>query len=207
MIKNDKNDISLLYLNCNYKFIYMKENKVENFNGNTAGGGSETNKTGLTFEKYIDHVFSNQINESNNVSLNGINIIKDGNVYATRYPKHNLYNNLCKGFGIRWQDRLSKKLLPDDAIFVHETNTLYIVEKKYQKSSGSNDEKLQTPPYKIRQYNKLLKGTDIKVKYCYVLSDWFKVENHKEYRDVLEYLEEIGVPYFYNELPLHHIGL
>lgn len=98
-------------------------------------------------------------------------------------------------------------MLPDDAIFVHETNTLYIVEKKYQKRSGSNDEKLQTPPYKIRQYKKLLEGTDITVKYCYVLSDWFRVENNREYRDVLEYLEEIGVPYFYNELPLYHIGL
>ena len=184
-----------------------KKSEIKTFEANTAGGGSATNATGLTFEEYIDHVFSNQINESDNVSLDGSNIIKDGNVYATRYPKHDLYNRLCKGFGIRWQDRLSKKLLPDDAIFVHETNTLYIVEKKYQKSSGSNDEKLQTPPYKIRQYKKLLEGTDITVKFCYVLSDWFKVENNKEYRDVLEYLEEIGVPYFYNELPLYHIGL
>ena len=102
------------------------------FKRNTAGGGSATNESGLTYEEYIDHVFSNQINESDNVSLDGRNIIKDGNIYATRYPKHELYNRLCEGFGIIWQDRLSKRLLPDDAIFVHKTNTLYIVEKKYQ---------------------------------------------------------------------------
>lgn len=47
-----------------------------NFKRNTAGGGSATNATGLTFEEYIDHVFSNQINESDNVSLDGSNIIK-----------------------------------------------------------------------------------------------------------------------------------
>ena len=185
----------------------MGRQTVDNFTGNTAGGGSGTNKTGLTFENYTNGVFSNQIDASDDISTDGYDIIKDGKVYATRYPKHEIYRRLCVELGIKWQERLSKRLLPDDAIFVHETKTLYIVEKKYQKSSGSNDEKLQTPPYKIRQYNKLLKGTDITVKYCYVLSDWFRVENNKEYKDVLEYLDEIGVPYFYNELPLRHIGL
>jgi hypothetical protein len=54
----------------------MSKKKIKTFKANTAGGGGETNETGLTFEKYIDHVFSNQINESDKVSLNGNNIIK-----------------------------------------------------------------------------------------------------------------------------------
>ena len=180
---------------------------VKTFTGNTAGGGSATNEAGLTFEEYIDNVFSNQISKSENISIDGNKIIKDGKVYASRYPKHKLYNMLCVELGIKWKEIFSRKLLPDDAILVHETNTIYIVEKKYQKSSGSNDEKLQTPPYKIRQYNRLFKGTGIKVDYCYVLSDWFKLENNPSYEDVLDYLDELNVPFYYNELPLSHIGL
>lgn len=128
----------------------MGRNKnSKTFKGNTAGGGSATNKSGLTFEEYIDNVFSNQINKSENISIDRNNIIKDGKVYATRYPKWDLYNRLCVELGIKWEDIFSKKLLPDDAILVHETNTIYIVEKKYQNSSGSNDEKLQTPHTKL----------------------------------------------------------
>jgi hypothetical protein len=180
---------------------------VKTFTGNTAGGGSATNKTGLTFEEYIDNVFSNQISKSENISIDGNKIIKDGKVYASRYSKHKLYNMLCVELGIKWKDIFSKKLLPDDAILVHETNTIYIVEKKYQKSSGSNDEKIQTAPYKIRQYNRLFKGTGIKVDFCYVLSDWFKLENNPSYEDMLTYLDDNKVKYYYNELPLNHIGL
>ena len=114
---------------------------------------------------------------------------------------------LCVELGIKWKDILSKKLLPDDAILVHDTNTIYIVEKKYQKSSGSNDEKIQTAPYKILQYNMLFEGTNIKVNFCYVLSDWFKLENNPSYRNMLKYLDDNKVKYYYNELPLNHIGL
>lgn len=185
----------------------LNEVNVKTFTGNTAGGGSATNKTGLTFEEYIDNVFSNQISKSENISIDGNKIIKDGKVYASRYSKHKLYNMLCVELGIKWKDILSKKLLPDDAILVHETNTIYIVEKKYQKSSGSNDEKIQTAPYKIRQYNRLFKGTNIKVNFCYVLSDWFKLENNPSYEDMLTYLDDHKVKYYYNELPLNHIGL
>ena len=191
----------------------MKRNKklndvnVKTFTGNTAGGGSATNETGLTFEEYIDNVFSNQISKSENISLDGNKIIKDGKVYASRYSKHKLYNMLCVELGIKWKEILSKKLLPDDAILVHDTNTIYIVEKKYQKSSGSNDEKIQTAPYKILQYNMLFEGTGIKVDFCYVLSDWFKIENNPSYRNMLKYLDDHKVKYYYNELPLNHIGL
>ena len=32
----------------------MSKKKIKTFKANTAGGGSATNTTGLTFEKYID---------------------------------------------------------------------------------------------------------------------------------------------------------
>ena len=179
---------------------------VKEFTGNTAGGGSATNKTGLTFEEVIEIDFQKKLKDSGYVE-DGNDILKNGRVCATRYKKHDLYKILCEGNGINWEDMISGKKLPDDAIFMHETKTLHIIEKKYQKSSGSNDEKLESPHFKIRQYNKLLKPLNIKIKYCYVLSDWFRLENNRKYKDVFDYHEELGVKHFFNELPLDYLGL
>jgi hypothetical protein len=179
---------------------------VKTFKGNTAGGGSATNKTGLTFEEVIENDFQKKLKDSGYVE-NGNDILKNGRVCATRYKKHDLYKILCEGNGINWEDMISGKKLPDDAIFVNETKTLHIIEKKYQKSSGSNDEKLESPHFKIRQYNKLLKPLNIKIKYCYVLSDWFRLEKNRKYKDVYDYHKELGVKHFFNELPLSYLGL
>ena len=51
---------------------------------------------------------------------------------------------------------ISKKLLPDDCIFVIINNTLFIIECKFQQVAGSVDEKLQTCDFKKKQYQKLL---------------------------------------------------
>ena len=180
-------------------------NKMD-FKRNTAGGGSATNESGLTYEQFIENKFISEL-ETAGCAIDGNKIIKDGRVYATRYKKHDLYNQLCKDNGIDWKDKISGQKLPDDAIFVHDTNTLYIIEKKYQNGYGSNDEKIECPLFKIRQYKKLLKDLNIKVEYKYVLSDWFMVENNPKYRDVFEYHSEIGVEHFFNELPISVIGL
>jgi len=50
---------------------------------------------------------------------------------------------------------------------------LHIIEKKWQEVSGSVDEKLQTCGFKIRQYNRLVEGTGLEVKFTYLLNDWF----------------------------------
>ena len=83
-------------------------------------------------------------------------------------------------------------------------NTLFVVELKFQEVAGSVDEKLQTCHFKLRQYRKLLNGTDVKVEYLYVLNGWFK---KPEYVDVLEYIKEVGCHYFFEELPLKFLGL
>ncbi|HSZ84585.1 MAG TPA: hypothetical protein VK787_01065, partial [Puia sp.] len=91
---------------------------------------------------------------------------------------------------------------PDQGILIN--NNFFILEVKFQGGSGSVDEKLQTCHFKKRQYEKLLKPLGLQIQFIYVLSDWFK---RPEYKDVLEYIKEVGCQYVFNEIPLNVIGL
>ena len=97
-----------------------------------------------------------------------------------------------KEYSINWKEVISKKLLPDDSIYVIIRNTVYIIECKFQKVAGSIDEKLQTCDFKKKQYQKLFSRANIEVEYMYLLSDWFK---KPEYKDVLDY-ETVEKPLF-----------
>ncbi|NQU83243.1 MAG: hypothetical protein HQ536_00880, partial [Parcubacteria group bacterium] len=115
---------------------------------------------------------------------------------ASEYLKEN---------GINYKKIVSKRLLPDDAIFVIVNNTFFILEIKFQEVTGSTDEKLQTCDFKIKQYRKLLSRLNVEVEYVYILNDWFK---SPKYKDVLDYIISIkGCSYYFNYLPLQKIGL
>ena len=96
-----------------------------------------------------------------------------------------------------------KRFLPDEAIFVIVNNTLFIIEMKFQKVSGSVDEKLQTCDFKKKQYKKLMAPLNIEVEYIYILSDWFK----QSYKDTLDYIISVGCQYYFEYLPFHKLGL
>lgn len=98
----------------------------------------------------------------------------------------------------------SKRLLPDETILVLNDNTLYIIEMKSQFGTGSVDEKLQTCDFKLKQYKRLLAKTNIKVKFIYLLNDWFK---KPEYKDTLDYIKSVGCDYYFKVLPLKALGL
>ena len=55
-----------------------------------------------------------------------------------------------------------------------------------------------------KEYEKLCFPLKFKVEYLYVFNDWFK---QTLYRDTLEYIENVGCHYFYNEIPLDFLGL
>lgn len=171
-------------------------------NINTVGGGAQTNANGLHFEQTTElrDLFVN----SDVFTLLGDSVYKDGVKVATLYQKHGLYKNLLTPRGVDYTKYISKKLLPDDAILVHKTNTLFIIEKKFQSSAGSVDEKLQTCDFKKKQYTKLFQPLKINVEYCYYLCEWFEQD---EYRDVKEYIESVGCRYFFDEIPLDYLGL
>ena len=92
---------------------------------------------------------------------------------ATSFKKYGLYRYL-ESKGIDYKKHISKRLLPDDVIFVIKNNTFYILEVKFQEIAGSTDEKLQTCDFKIKQYRKLLASLNVEVEYIYILNDWFE---------------------------------
>ena len=117
--------------------------------------------------------------------------------------KHEFYAFL-EEHGIDAKRHVSRRLLPDDALFNLRTRVLHIIEAKYQETSGSVDEKLQTCDFKRKQYLKLTQSLLIRLEYVYVLNDWFR---RPEYRDVLEYIATMQCHYVFNSLPLESLGL
>lgn len=170
---------------------------------NTVGGGANTNRNGLEFEQGTD--LAEAFIEHPLYKLNGDGIVErtTGREVGRMYGKNKLYKNLLEANGVNYKDIVSKKLLPDDALLVDKT--LFVIEKKYQASAGSVDEKLQTCDFKRKQYAKLLAPLGIAVEYYYVLnSAWF---DKPSYRDVFDYIESVGCRHFFDIIPLEALGL
>ena len=169
---------------------------------NIHGGGAQTVINGLRFENNtrLDDALLNvpgyEIFE-HDVYFNGEFVAKLG-------KGHDLYRNFLTPKGIDYKTILSRKLLPDEAIYVPRITTMFIIEKKFQASEGSVDEKLQTSGFKKRQYTRLFKDLGYRVEYVYVLNDFFQ---HPKYRDVLDYISEVNSHYFFEEIPLRFLGL
>jgi len=164
-------------------------------------GGANT-KTGLYYEGKIDLLTF--IKKQKNYKVKRNEIFYKGKSVALSFKKNELYNYL-KEKGIDYKKYITKKLLPDDAIYVIVKNTMYILEIKFQNVAGSTDEKLQTCDFKIKQYRKLLSTLNVEVEFIYILSNWFK---KPEYKDVLDYIISIkGCSFYFNYLPLQKIGL
>ncbi len=167
---------------------------------NGKGGGNT--KTGLVFEGKTDLATFLS-------SQKGYDIVDDKVYYkkqlvARIFKKNDFYKILLKELEIDWTKVISKKLLPDDSIFVIIKNTLYIIECKFQQVAGSVDEKLQTCDFKKKQYQKLLAKANIDVEYMYLLSDWFR---DPRYKDVLDYIHSVRCHYYFEYIPLYKIGL
>ncbi len=173
----------------------------------TGGLGGANTLTGLNFESKVD--FQKLLGEIPGYSLAkipdkaGIGVFFEGKLVARCFKKHDFYRFLDES-KVDWQNMLSKKLLPDDAMLVIIRETLFIIEVKYQQVAGSVDEKLQTCDFKRKQYLKLVAPLGLKVEYVYVLNDWFKKPG---YRDVLDYVHSVNCHYKFNELPLAWLGL
>lgn len=164
-------------------------------------GGANT-KTGLYFEGKVD--FLTFIHRQRNYSVRGSRIFYKGEAIALSFKKYGFYTYL-EGKGIDYKKIISKRLLPDDTIFVVANNTFFIIEVKSQGVEGSVDEKLQTCDFKIKQFRKLLSRLNVEVQYIYILSDWF---DQPKYKDVFDYIQSInGCSYYFNYLPLQRLGL
>lgn len=169
---------------------------------NTVGGGNQTNINGLGFEQETS-LADALVNAG--FLLTPTNLIYLGKENVGKLvQKFALYKDFLEPNGVDWRTVLSKKMLPDDCFVNYRDKTVYVIEKKFQSSAGSVDEKLQTCDFKRKQYTKLFKTIDYKVKYIYLLCDWFKRD---EYRDVLQYIKDVGCDYYFNEIPLPVLNL
>ena len=164
-------------------------------------GGGKT-KTGLKFESRSD-LRSAFVKFKDYTAKDG-ELFYKRKLVAKMYKKYDFYKKFLKNNDISHEEIISKRLLPDESIFIIRNNTLFIIEMKFQEVAGSVDEKLQTCDFKKKQYQKLLKGTKIKVEYVYILNDWFK---HKSYKDVLKYIKDVKCHYFFETLPFDFLGL
>lgn len=168
--------------------------------GGTAGSRT---LTGLNFERETDLRTSLLTNE--NIVIKEHEVYEGTTLVGYILQKHDFYKKFLKTNQIDYREKISKKLLPDEAYFCLLKNTLIIIEKKYQEVAGSVDEKLQTCDFKKKQYEKLCESLNgVKVEYVYVLNDWFK---DKAYKDVLEYVKEVGCKYYFDQLPYELFGI
>ncbi len=163
------------------------------------GGGNTT--TGLDFEKERDVLKL--------LSAKKGYVVKDNIIYfrgqevARSYKKYDFYKFL-KSKNIDHHTLLSKRLMPDEALYVIVKNTMFIIEMKFQETPGSVDEKLQTADFKKKQYEKLLAPLKIKVEFIYLLGDWFLA---KKYADSLDYIKSVGCDYYFKEVPISRFSL
>ena len=164
------------------------------------GGGKTI--TGLHFENKVNLL--SKIADIYGYEVKGNEIYFEGELLAYSYPKHELYSKFLAPNGINYKNLVSKKYLPDEALYVPSQNTFYIIEMKFQNVGGSVDEKLQTCDFKRKIYLKLLSNLKLNVEYMFVLSDYF---NKSSFDDAFEYIRSVGCSYHFDELPLSQIGL
>ena len=168
---------------------------------NIYGGGANTNIHGLLFEQ------TTSLKEA--LINSGYNI----NVYAEVFDPYDLrgyclqkhdFNRFLENRNVNLNVN-SQRLLPDDVFVNIKNHTVYIIEKKFQNSYGSVDEKLQTCSFKKWHYNRLTNQMGYSVEYIYVLNDWFST--HDKYKDVLDWIQLQGCHYYFYSIPLNLLEL
>ena len=167
----------------------------------TGGTGGSNTLTGLRFEAKVE--LAAFLNSQRGYCVNDTRVYYNNELVARLFKKHGLYKFL-KANNIDWKKHISKKLLPDNCIYVIINNTAFILEVKYQEVTGSVDEKLQTCDFKKKQYTKLFSELNYKVEYLYILNDWFK---EPRYKDTLDYIISVGCRYYFGYIPLEELGL
>ena len=85
---------------------------------------------------------------------------------------------------------------PDDCYVDDKNKKIFIIEKKFQQTSGSVEEKIQTGIFKKYHYEELYPNYEINYIYC--LSTWFKNEKNSS---VIKYLNNNNIPVFFNDKP------
>ena len=169
---------------------------------NRNGGGNSANLHGLHFEQTtcLDDVLQANgylVNEKHQVILSS-------NIIGLSVNKRKFYKYFLEINNINYLDFNSKRWEPDECFVNFSKKTVFIIEKKFQNTSGSVDEKIPNCDFKKKEYQKLCNPIHYHVEFIYVFSDWFKNER---YTDFLTYIKDVGCKYFFNDIPLNVLGL
>jgi hypothetical protein len=188
----------------NQNTIIEEKEQKENINRGTGAGGTNTNKNGLLFEDKIDlgYPIINNVNELYNIIVIDL-IIKH------QFIGYNLKHMKKKSYLIKYMEEMKQVSEntrrigraqgckhPDDVLIYEDKNNkiLFIIEKKYQKMSGSTSEKIQTGGYKRKQYE--IQYPNYKIHYIYILSD-FLIKTMKPELDTMYRIDNIT--YFHED--------
>ncbi len=190
---------------------------------NTFGGGNQTNTNSLIFEEKTS--LRAAILKNKDLSIKGENEVwskgrRLGFIFEpigkskTNKP---FYDYIQETYDIDAKKEFSKVIHPDKIFFNELQQRFYVIECKFQKDSGSVDEKLQTFPYKraILNYMFFMKGIEVEVEYVYCLNETYfnkEVKNgpkkgEKSFYEVFKYIREMGSSYFFDAIPLNKIGI
>lgn len=137
-------------------------------------------------------------------TISNTEILYHGSTVAQIFEQDNFYNIFLEELGIHWNEVLSTKPAPDHSIFVVSKRTVFIIEYLVNHLASSVDVCLQEAGFKKKQYQKLMFRANIEVEYIYLLGDWFK---QPRYRDVLNYIIDVGCHSYFEYLPLSRLGL
>lgn len=168
---------------------------------NTFGGGAQTNINGLCFEQETS---LNDALLQAGYSVNQFDVYDGEHLIGKSLNKQRIYKYFLEPNGIDYTKYNSKRWEPDECFINLQNQCVYIIEKKFQNSAGSVDEKLPSCHFKRGEYLKLFSPLGFSVVFLYVFNDWFKQE---QYRDTLEYIEYMGCHYFFDKIPLGFLGL
>jgi len=161
------------------------------------GTGGNKTKSGLIFEEKTD---LKKTLLDNGFTINFNKVFYEKKFLGIIFSKNSFYKDILEKNNIDWKKISSKKILPDDGIYLKSKKKIIIIEKKFQKVEGSVDEKLQTCDFKLKKYKKLCASLkNINVEYIYVLNEWFKKE---KYNEVLLYIESVGCKYYFKQIPM-----
>ena len=153
-------------------------------NKGTNAGGSNTNKTGLSYEDFTD-INENYELISKHKNYNNIKFkISDKQFISIKKSQLLKYKkpNITPGHGCKQ---------PDECYISEIDKNIFIIEKKFQQTNGSVCEKIQTGIFKKKIYEKMYPNYNIIYIYC--LSEWFKTNCSVE----INILEDHNIPIFW----------